>query len=729
MSGALSNEVAELQRQLDEALATIEAIRSGAVDGLVNASGVVLHGVDSSKPYVAFFDAMNEGGVTLDAEFNILHCNPCFSGMVDLHLDSLRGKNFKTLIGESDRLKIESLVASDKPFACEAQLHVASHSRPVRLSFTPIDAEKNGFRCLVVTDLSDRVRAETELRIAAIAFESRDAAIITDASGRIIRVNRAFTELTGFQSAELVGQTPRVLKSSRHDEFFYRTMWESLRKEHFWQGAVWNTHRNGRVYAHLLSISAVLSTKGAITNFVGTYSDITTNKEAEAEIHRLAYYDALTGLPNRRMLMERLKQAMAGGARSEQLGAVIFLDLDNFKTLNDTRGHDAGDAFLKEVAARLCAIVRESDTVSRIGGDEFVIVLEDLGKDPSEAALQAHTVGEKIRESFCDPYVIGQWRFLVSASLGVAMFSDHQISVENLLKHADLALYKAKDSGRNTLRFYDPVMQASLDHRVAMEADLRQAVEGKQLVLFYQPQLDINKCIIGAEVLLRWMHPSLGMVSPLDFIPLAESTGLILPIGKWVLESAAAQLVAWSKNPVTSKLRLSANVSLQQFKQPNFVSELNQVLTNSGANPNLFKVEFTESLMVTDTAETIEKMNAICMSGITFSIDDFGTGFSSLSYLTQLPIDQLKIDKSFVANLPHNSRDSAVAQTIINMARSLAMQVIAEGVETQAQFECLVEQGCDEFQGYLFAAPLPLEQFEDLVLSQETIGKMTQELL
>lgn len=561
-----------------------------------------------------------------------------------------------------------------------------------------------------ITDITERKQAEDELRIAAIAFASQSGMLITDAHGIILRVNPAFTRLTGYSAAEAIGQTPGLLNSGRQDRAFYQRMWAALRDKGYWQGEIWNKRKNGQIYAELLTITAVITPDRGITHYVGNFSDITEDKEAEAEIHRLAYYDALTRLPNRRLLLDRLGQAVIATARSQRYGAIFFIDLDNFKALNDTRGHDVGDLLLIEVANRLRATVRESDTVARQGGDEFVVLMEDLGNQADEAAAQAKSLGEKLCLAIDQPFTLKDYEYHCRISIGVSLFHEKD-SVENLFKHADLALYQAKSAGRNTLRFFDPAMQAAQDKRSALEAELRLAIKGRQLELFYQPQVDAARRVIGAEALLRWRHPARGLVAPGEFIPLAEETGLILGIGLWVLENACAQLKAWEKDPRTRDLQLAVNVSARQFRQSDFVTLVETALADSQANPARLKLELTESLVLEDVADTIKKMHAVKELGVKFAMDDFGTGYSSLSYLGQLPLDQLKIDQSFVRNLPGRTNDETIARTIIAMGQGLAMEVIAEGVESEAQLAFLEAHGCHTFQGYLFSRALPLKAF------------------
>jgi diguanylate cyclase (GGDEF)-like protein/PAS domain S-box-containing protein len=563
---------------------------------------------------------------------------------------------------------------------------------------------------LAFSDISARKQAEDELRIAAVAFSTQNGMTITDPEAVILRVNSAFERLTGYSADEAVGKSMSLLKSGRHDPLFYQRMWQALHQEGQWKGEIWNRRKSGQVYAEMLSIAAIVAPERGITHYVANFSDITEDKEAEAEIHRLAYYDALTNLPNRRLLQDRLGQAVAATARSGQYGAVFFIDLDNFKALNDTRGHDVGDLLLVEVAHRLRAGVRECDTVARLGGDEFVVLLENLGAEIHEAAALAKNLGEKLHLSIDQPFSLKGYEYHCQISIGVSLFHLGD-TVEDLFKHADLALYQAKNAGRNLLRFFDPAMQAELDQRSALEAELRKAIERRQLRLHYQPQVDAEGYLIGVEALLRWQHPKRGLVPPDEFIALAEETGLILPLGLWVLETACAQLAVWAADATTRELRIAVNVSARQFRQAGFVAQVQQVLAASGAAATRLKLELTESVVLEDVANTIDKMTAIKRLGVSFAMDDFGTGYSSLAYLAQLPLDQIKIDRSFVRDLPGSRNDETIARTIISMSRGLAMDVIAEGVETEAQRAFLEAHGCHAYQGYLFCRPLPIEEF------------------
>ncbi|MDD5175951.1 MAG: EAL domain-containing protein [Sterolibacterium sp.] len=564
-------------------------------------------------------------------------------------------------------------------------------------------------------DITSSRQAEVELRIAATAFESQEGIFVTDAAGVVLKVNHAFTKITGYSAEEAVGRSSNLTKSGRHDAAFYAAMWESIQNTGAWQGEIWNRRKSGEVFPEWLTITAVKGSNGETSHYVSTLTDITGRKAAEDEIRHLAFYDPLTRLPNRRLLLDRLQQALASSARSGREGALLFIDLDNFKDLNDTLGHDIGDLLLQQVAKRLSTCIREGDTVARLGGDEFVVMLEDLSENIREAASQTETVGEKILATLNQAYQLAGHEHHSTPSIGATLFVNHEKTVDELLKRADLAMYQAKAAGRNTLRFFDPEMQAAVTARATLENDLRAGLQENQFLLYYQAQVDATGRLTGAESLVRWQHPQRGLVPPAEFIPLAEDTGLILPLGLWVLETACAQLVAWAARPDMAHLTLAVNVSARQFHHEDFVDQVLAVLDQTGANPHRLKLELTESMLVHDIEDIIVKMADLKKVGVSFSLDDFGTGYSSLSYLKRLPLDQLKIDQSFVRNVFMDINDGAIAQAIIALSQTMGLSVIAEGVETEEQRDFLTRLGCHNFQGYLFGRPLSLDKFEQFM--------------
>ncbi|MBB3213471.1 diguanylate cyclase (GGDEF)-like protein/PAS domain S-box-containing protein [Herbaspirillum sp. Sphag1AN] len=443
--------------------------------------------------------------------------------------------------------------------------------------------------------------------------------------------------------------------------------------------------------------------------------DISDRKAAEEEINKLAFYDSLTQLPNRRLLLDRLNRALISSYNNGKKGALLFIDLDEFKTLNDTLGHDVGDLLLREVAGRLSSCVRDSDTVARLGGDEFVVMLEALSDNRDEAVKRAEMLGREIFQAFDLPFVLDGHEVRSTPSIGVTLFDGRHNHLEELLKQADLAMYQSKAAGRNTLCFFDVAMQALVSERAALEIALREAIRCRQFVLYFQPQIMGKDRVIGAEVLVRWQHPERGIVSPAEFITLAEETGLIVPLGNWVLEAACMQLVQWAKQSERSHLSLAVNISARQINQNDFVTHVLAILKRTGVNPNLLKLELTESVLLTNIESTIKKMVTLKAVGLGFSLDDFGTGFSSLTYLKRLPLEQLKIDQCFVREVLISPNDAAIAKMIIALAATLGLVVVAEGVEIQGQFDFLSREGCHTYQGYYFSRPLPLADFEDYV--------------
>jgi len=541
---------------------------------------------------------------------------------------------------------------------------------------------------------------------------------LMDEQGRYLEVNRAFSRITGYSEAELKSLSFHDITPPEFATVDARLMETLSTQGRFGPDEKEYLRKDGTRVPIQLSCTLIPGADGG--RYLGSIvEDISQRKSAENQIHLLAFYDPLTTLPNRRLLMDRLGQALAASSRNQQYGALLFIDLDHFKTLNDTRGHDVGDRLLKAVALRLGTSVREGDTVARLGGDEFVVMLEDLGQDENTAANQAETVAEKIRSLINEAYHLEENlpSYHGSASIGVCLFRGHENSVDTLLKQSDVALYQAKGAGRNEIRFYNGTMQANLDVRAKVETGLRKALTDDELVLFYQPQIDAAKGLVGAEALLRWQPKDQDMVPPDRFIPVAEDTGLILPIGQWVLEQACRQLTRWQAQADTAHLQLAVNVSARQFRQPGFVPLVAKTLRDCGTRPTGLKLELTESLVLDNVEDAIGKMRALKELGVTFSLDDFGTGYSSLAYLRRLPLDQLKIDKSFVHDITDEDGEdnTAIVKAIISMSQSLHLQVIAEGVETEIQRDFLARHGCNHYQGYFFGRPMPGEAFEALL--------------
>jgi diguanylate cyclase (GGDEF)-like protein/PAS domain S-box-containing protein len=557
----------------------------------------------------------------------------------------------------------------------------------------------------------ERLVADAHIRHqASLLDKAQDAIIVRDLQHRIIYWNKSAERLYGWAQDETLGQSVETLLYPDAEKF--RAAMVSVQEHGEWTGELSQQRRDGTMIEVEGRWTLVRDDAGQPQSILAINTDIRERKAHEREIQRLAFYDALTGLPNRMLLMDRMHHALASSQRRQQGGALLFIDLDNFKTLNDTLGHDKGDLLLQQVAQRLIHCVRSVDTVARLGGDEFVVMLEELGPNAHELALHARVVGEKILSTLAVPYALAGYEYRSTPSIGIAPFSGDHTNVGELLKQADLAMYQAKTVGRNTLRFFDPEMQAVVTARAALETDLRAALARDEFLLHFQPQMHALGRCTGVEALVRWAHPQRGMVPPAQFIPLAEETGLILALGRWVLHTACAQLASWQNDPALSQLTMAVNVSSRQFRHSGFVDEVARVLTSTGAPSHLLKLELTESLLVEDMETTIAIMEALRTLGVCFSLDDFGTGYSSLSYLKRMPLDQLKIDRSFVRDLLTDPNDAAIVDTIIGLSRNLGLEVIAEGVETEEQREMLIDAGCMYYQGYLFSRPLSADVLE-----------------
>ena len=528
-----------------------------------------------------------------------------------------------------------------------------------------------------------------------------------------IRVNSYLCDLLEFSEAELLGMTwaefthPDDLK---HNVFEYEQMLANetngytLEKRYI--------SKSGKEIPVRVVVRCARHQDGTIEYVTTMVEDISERRKNEAEIRQLAFYDSLTGLPNRRHFNNRLRQALSASALHKRIGALFFIDLDNFKNLNDTLGHEKGDGLLTLVANRLSGCLSQSDMVARQGGDEFVVILEEIGNNTREAITQCQHIGERLLDVLCQPYFIDGFEHNTTASIGITLFDGHPEKSDELLKRADIAMYQAKAAGRNTFCFFDKEMQDKVSHRAALSADLFVGIREEQFRLFYQPQVEHSGRVIGVEALIRWQHPDRGMVSPAEFIPMAEESGAILTLGHWVLKTACQQLAVWATKPDYAHLTIAVNVSARQFYQSDFVEKVLLALEETGADPCLLKLELTESMLLQDVEDIITKMTLLKRIGVGFSLEDFGTGYSSLSYLKRLPLDQLKIDQSFVRDLLTDANDDAIARTIVALAESMGLAVIAEGVETQEQRDCLAGHGCYTYQGYLFGRPVPADELK-----------------
>lgn len=594
--------------------------------------------------------------------------------------------------------------------------HIAIYSKAILDDTGMVDKFRS-----VLFDINGRKAMEASLLIAAAAFETQEGIFITDAHTIILRVNSAFTEITGYSAEDVVGRKTNIFKSGRHDASFYTEMWRRISNTGKWSGEVWNRRKSGQLYPEFLSISTVKDQAGSISNYVATLTDISSINAAAEEIRNLAFYDLLTQIPNRRLFIDRLTIAMRLSARTGYGCALLFLDLDHFKTLNDMLGHDMGDLLLHQVAKRLTQCVNDGDTVARLGGDEFVVLLVGLSHQPIEHAATALIIAEKITAAMSKLFQLKTCEYYITTSIGITLFSGQDLPMDELLKQADIAMYQSKESGRNTLRFFDPKMQQEITDRITLERELAQALKLDQFLLYYQVQVDDSNNLIGAEALIRWFHPERGMMTPSQFIPIAEGNkSLIIAIGQWVLDTVCAQLKSWEQSVLTRELSLSINVSAKEFHNNGFAATVKSTLQQHGINPKRLKLELTESILVDNIEKVILTLSELKEIGIHFELDDFGTGYSSLQYLKKLPLHQLKIDQSFVRDIATDINDQAIVRTIIAMAQSLSLSLIAEGVETEEQRLILFAAGCRNFQGYLFGRPMPIDQLEALLNLKKT---------
>ena len=562
-------------------------------------------------------------------------------------------------------------------------------------------------------DITDQLAAQEKLRLHTRIFEqSSEAVVVVDRSGDVVSVNRAFTEITGFREDQVLGHPPRMLLALRDAPEAAAVVEAALAATGAWQGELEDERCNGERYPAGVSLALVRNASGEETHRFFVFSDLTERKAHEQQVYRLAYYDSLTGLPNRSLLFSLLAQALLESQRRQSHGALLFVDLNRFKTVNDSYGHAAADSLLRDVAERLIRTVRAEDVVAHLGGDEFVIALLDIAHRDDAAR-----VAYKIHDALALPFVAGDGsreEVRISAAIGIALFPDDGRDAETLLRHADVAMYRAKQSTADGFLFYSQEMNRRSRERLKLEGALRRALEQGELSLHFQPQLCLTtQRIVGAEALLRWRHPELGPIPPAEFIPLAEETGLIIPIGAWVINAACAQAHAWQKQGLPL-VRLAVNLSSRQFL-PGLPQQISEILARHQLSGDVLELEITESMLMHNTERVVAMMEEFQQAGLSLSLDDFGTGYSSLSYLKRFPIDNLKIDQSFVRGLPEDANDSAIARAIIGMAKALKLCVIAEGVETEAQLRFLAEAGCDEIQGYHFSPPLPADEFAALL--------------
>jgi len=573
--------------------------------------------------------------------------------------------------------------------------------------------EYQGLVCSIV-DITEQKLLELDAQLAAKVFEhSLEGIVITNADNEIVQVNHAFSVVTGFSRAEVLGKTPNILSSGLQDEAFYQAMWQTIQEHGAWQGEIYNRRKNGEIYPEWLSIIAVKNTAEQITHHIAIFSDMTEKKMAEQDIHLLAHFDVLTKLPNRVLFNDRIQHAIQQASREGSCVAVMFLDLDRFKAVNDSLGHKAGDELLVEVAEDLSECIRDVDTLARVGGDEFIILLEAMSKQ--SIYKDCPLVAEKIIQRLSTEYRIKETPIFIGVSIGIAIFPDDGQTIDMLIQRADMAMYHAKDQGRNNFQFYSEQLNDMVQARLKLEVDLRVAIEQQQFFLHYQPQYNLlTQEIEGFEALIRWQHPQMGLIPPDDFISIAEETGLIMEIGQWVLETACKQLLIWQL-ATGQPLRMAINVSLKQLENEDFVDCVKEILEQTKIAIETIELEVTESIFLEEDSIALQILTQLDQLGVQLSMDDFGTGYSNMGYLKKLPIDRIKIDRCFVTDIPHDVDDAAIVCAIIDIARHFNIKVIAEGIEYQEQAEFLISKGCDEGQGYLFSKPITAAEMDKLL--------------
>ncbi len=622
---------------------------------------------------------------------------------------------------EEERQQIRARVLADYASGDPARMKweaipISRTGQPTRyVTAQNVPVPEEGLSVSLVEDITEHMAIEAELRIAATAFSSQEGIMITDAEQRILRVNSAFEATTGYTQEELLGQTPHLLSSGRQDKAFYAEMWKSIKESGYWHGEMWNQRKNGEQFPQSLTITAVSDAKGEITHYVGDFIDLSDIKTAEETISKLSYFDSLTGLANRERLRTLLVTAIGQHTARQQFGGLLMVGLDNFKTINETLGYAAGDQLLVEISQQLQRVLQSTDVVSRYGGDEFLVLMNNIGTDSGTASATLQNTAESILARLDGNYIIGEKSYYNSCSIGATLFGPGADNLQELLKQLDIALFGAKSSGRNRISFFDPALQVTVGERTQLLSELRAAIDRQEFELYYQAQLDRNSNIVGAEALVRWNHPQQGVLSPGRFLAVAEQNGLMLKLGQDILRMGMQQLQNWQSDPERRHLKLSINITADQFYEKNFETNLRTLLEEYTIDASGLMLEFTESMLLHDISTAGNIITRLNERGIKFSIDDFGTGYSSLSYLSRLPMNQLKIDQSFVRNIGQNDKDMAIIRTIIDMAHTLDMEVLAEGVEKEAQQNYLWRHGCDQFQGYLFSRPVPLQDFHELL--------------
>ena len=643
-----------------------------------------------------------DGILVIDSEQAVHFSNPAADALLNLENDGQSRPKINFSLLTEDTREIEFTDAtSERKWLGKSVSEISWHSQKAFI--------------VALRDITERKQAEEKLRQAAIVFENAtEGVIITDADSAIVSINQAITGLTGYSEEEVLGKNPSLWKSDRHAPSFFQAMWASLEQTGQWRGEIWNRRKNGEAFPCWQTIRAVRDNTGEVMHYVSVLSDISAIKESQAKVEYLAHHDPLTDLPNRFLFDARLEHALERAHRTRQRTGVLFLDLDGFKHINDSLGHPAGDRVLQLTAERLRAQVREEDTVARLGGDEFTLLLEEI-TGPQEVAV----VAQKLLESFKKPFELEGHTLHVTPSIGISLSPEDGKDVTTLVRNADTAMYRAKDKGRNTYQFYTKEFTDRASERIQMESKLHHALEQDEFLLYYQPQYSLQTGqLIGAEALVRWQHPDMGLVSPAKFIPLAEQTGLIVSIGEWVLATACTQIKEWRDQGLHLRC-VSVNIAGKQLQRKDFFNKVQQITKGTGCSPEWLELEITEGFIMHQAEHAVRLLQMLRGIGIEVAIDDFGTGYSSLSYLKRLPLTKLKIDQSFIRDIPQNTDDMAIARAVIALGKSLQLKVIAEGVETEAQQSFLKSEGCDEVQGYLYSRPVPAEEFQFILNSHK----------
>lgn len=672
---------------------------------------------DSQAGYRTLVDNLPQRIYLKDRNAVYLSCNQSYADDLGMSVDDIVGKTDLELYpeGRARQIRLDDERVMDLGLIDEQENEypIGDHQLLMHTIKIPISddlGKVNGILC-IFWDITEQKQAENRLRQSATVFENTaDGVIVTDLNSRITAVNKAFTEITGYSEAEALGNKTSFRRSERQDKTFYEQMWRSIKSNGRWQGEIWNRRKSGEIYPEWMTISVVRDNNGDVTNYVAVFSDITQVKHSQMQIDHMANHDPLTDLPNRTLLDDRLKQAIFRAARQSSEISILFIDLDRFKNVNDTLGHPIGDKLLQEVARRLQALLRHQDTVARLGGDEFIILIEELDRPEL-----AESVASKVIDAMSNPFHIDEKELFIGASIGISIYPEDGMDASTLIKHADAAMYRAKDEGRNTYQFYTRELTEHAAERLRLESALRRAMERNEFAVYYQPKIDLaTGRLIGAEALIRWIHPEMGFISPEKFIPLAEENGQILAIGEWVLHESCRQLTQWlAKYPVFQ--HIAVNLSGVQIQRGDIVSRVRHCLEHYGLEPGQLHLEITESMLMQYPELAAQVLTDLRDMGILLAVDDFGTGYSSLSYLKRFPIHTLKIDRSFVMDIPHDSNDTAITQAIIAMGKSLQLDIVAEGVETQEQQQFLLHAGCNIGQGYYFSKPVPAAEFEKLL--------------